>query len=428
MIEPVGPRPIPSTLKWPISLLALVSAGCITADASDTARPDIAQPEGARWTQQTAWRLSRDPIVQIEGADADIERAPVDPVSVFRLRDGRYVVADGDQRGHHALLVYDAQGKFVTRLGRKGRGPGEFGQLFMWGGTYRGDSLAAYDFIDRALEIFAPNGRHARALKLPSNRPVQAKPKGTFAASEYFIGPFRDGRVLRFEPAFVNVSRGPGPVWYEQDLAIYDANGENLRKLATLRTWGQWWDGKKLVEHPFQAFAITVAGQHVWYYGTAEDFTVRVFDLNGRELRTLRRPFTRQRVTAADREALIRSRVGQASTSGQRAVQNSTSQIEQRLRTEARFAEFKPAYVSLIEDANGNLWVEHFGRHSAFERASPQPVRWSIFDPQGAFLGEVEMPASYVVSSITNDQVLGFWQDEFDVRHVRVYGLIKPQL
>ncbi|MGH7459691.1 MAG: 6-bladed beta-propeller [Longimicrobiales bacterium] len=385
------------------------------------------QPAGAIWTQQTAWRLSAQPVLQIEGADADIERAPIDPVRVSRLGNGRYLVADGDQRGHHALLVFDAQGRFVMRLGRKGRGPGEFGQLFQWGGTYRGDSIAAYDFIDRAIEVFAPDGRFARALKLPNTRSGVRPPPGTYGASDYFIGPFSDGRVLRFEPAILNISGGPGQVWYEPDLMLYDADGANPRKLATLRTWGQWWDGKKAVSSPLQAVAITVAGKSNWYHGVAEEFNIGVFDSEGRVVRTLRRAFNRQRVTAADQETAIRSLARMFSSGGQHAAQNSPEEIEKRLRAEARFPEFRPAYLHLVEDSDDNVWVQHYGAGAVLDQAGPLPSRWSIFDAQGQFLGELEMPASFRVSTITKDQVLGFWQDEFDVKHVRVYGLIKPQ-
>ena len=94
------------------------------------------QPADAIWTQQTAWRLSERPVLQINGSEDKVEQAPLDPVSVFRLADGRYVIADGDQNGWHALLVYNAQEDFVGKVGSIGMGPGEFRQLFGWAGNY----------------------------------------------------------------------------------------------------------------------------------------------------------------------------------------------------------------------------------------------------------------------------------------------------
>lgn len=103
------------------------------------------------------------------------------------------------------------------------------------------------------------------------------------------------------------------------------------------------------------------------------------------------------------------------------------ARTEQRLRSEAHFADFKPVFSSLVEDSEGNLWVEHFRWIPPDHQApDPQPTRWSVFDTQGVFLGEVQVPAGFIISTITSDQVLGVWQDDLDVEHVRVYGLIKP--
>ncbi len=406
-------------------LSASVLVGCDGREPSVAAGEAVAQPESAVWTDQTAWRLSAQPVVQINGSNEIVEEAPLDPVSVFKLPDGRYVVADGNQNGWDALLVYNQRGKFIEHWGREGRGPGEFGQQLVWAGLYRGDSIAAYDWVDRALEIFTLAGKHARSLKLPIFR-SERPPRGTFLNTDFFVGAMRDGSVLRFEPAFLNLDPGPGPVWYEPDLQLYDANGLNPRRLASLRTWANWWDGKAAHEHPFKPYAITTAGSNVWYHGTAEDFAIGVFDSTGREVRRLNRTFQREEVTPADREALIRFRVEQAK-SGFEGGPAVAARTEQRLRTTARFADYKPAFTSMIEDAAGNLWVEHYRWVYPHELGpDPKPTRWSVFDAAGRFLGEVQVPASFIVSSITNDQVLGFWQDEFDVQHVRVYALIRP--
>ena len=397
-----------------------------TTDADRVGQADAAeQPDSAVWTAKTAWRLTREPVVEILGSAEIVEEAPLDPVSVFRLDDGRYVVADGDQNGWHAFMVYTARGKFVAQWGREGRGPGEFGQLFTWAGVYRGDSIAAYDFADTALEVFTPDGKFVRSLKLPPANVSVTAPRGRNSASEVLVGPVRDGRVLKFEQTVLKIPESEGPLYYEPDLTIYNPDHATSIRLAALRTWGYWWDGKKRAEYPFLPAALTIAGREVWYHGTAEDFSIRVFDPTGRVLRTLRRPFTRELVSPEDKEAYIQwnTSMYRGGREGSKAL---ADQVEKRLRTETRFAELKPVYSSLVEDAEGNLWVEHFRWFTKYQAPMPKPTRWSVFDREGRFLGEVEVPASFIISSITNDQVLGFWQDELDVEHVRVYGLIKP--
>jgi hypothetical protein len=409
-------------------LLGVSCPGLISCsqDAADAEQADaVEQPDSARWTAKTAWRLSREPVLEIKGSEDAVEEAPLDPVRVFRLADGRYVVGDGDQAGWHALMVYSAQGKFIAQWGREGRGPGEFAQLFTWAGVYRGDSIAAYDFVDRALEIFTSDGEFVRSLTLPGTTVSGSPPRGTYGASNFLIGPFRDGRVLSFDRTFLKIPDREGPLYYVPNLKMYNPDDSTSTTLAALPTWGYWWDGKKADEHPFLAAAFTAVGSEVWYHGIANDFSIRVFDQDGRVLRTLRRAFSRERVTPEDKEAYITWNTGlyRGGREGSNAL---AERVEKKLRTETRFAEYKPVYSNLIEDAEGNLWVEHFRWFGDSQAPTPGPTRWTIFDKSGQFLGEVEVPAAFIISSITNDQVLGFWQDEFDVEHVRIYALIKP--
>jgi len=401
---------------------------CGEPQPADKGTPAIAQPESAAWTPTTAWRLSAEPIVHIKGSTENAEESPLDPVSVVRLADGRYVVADGDQNGWDALLVYDQKGKFIEQWGRDGQGPGEFKQLFMWGSTYRGDSIAAFDFPDNGIEIFAPDGQHARLLKLPPFRRTRRAPAGTTWFTDVFVGALRDGRVLNLSASTLDTSAGPGPAWYRPDLLIYDADGQNPRRLATLPSYASWWDGKRARDYIFQSNALTRAGREVWYHAPGDSFRIGVFDADGKLLRTLRRVYTRERVSPEDRENMIRHQVEQARTRRFEGGAEIAKRTETYLRTGAHFADWKPIYTSMMEDSEQNLWVEHYRWIYAKEFGpSRKPGRWSVFDRSGQFLGEVEMPPSFIVSSITNDQVLGFWQDEFDVEHVRVYGLIKPQ-
>jgi hypothetical protein len=414
-------------MRWLVLLLASACiTGCAERQSDLPAAAAAVQPESAVWNAQTAWRLSQDPIVRIQGSEANVEEAPLDPVRVFRLGDGRYVVADGNMSGWDALLVYDERGQFLDRVGGEGAGPGEFGQLLIWSGPYRGDSIAAYDFVDRALEIFTPDGRFARALTLPRTILVSL-PSGTSGASDLFVGAFGDGRVLRFERSALKVPEQPGVAYYQPDLQIYDENGGNPRRLSSLRTSGHWWDGKQQSPYYFQSMPITATGRQFWYHATGDDFSIRVFDQNGKLVRTLRRPFTRERVTPEDQENMIRQLVAMVRSNPIEGGPAAAERIEARLRTLARFADIKPLYSQMVEDGDQNLWIEHYRLLVPGARGRPQqPGRWSVFDRNGEFLGEIEVPPSFAVSNVTQDQVLGFWTDELDVQHVRVYSLIKP--
>jgi hypothetical protein len=84
--------------------------------------------------------------------------------------------------------------------------------------------------------------------------------------------------------------------------------------------------------------------------------------------------------------------------------------------------EVLPFYERFRVDDDGNLWVLDY----RLER--DDPYVWSVFDPDGRWLGEVETPPGGRVTHVGSDFVLGVWTDELDVQQVRLYDLEKPAL
>ena len=50
-----------------------------------------------------------------------------------------------------------------------------------------------------------------------------------------------------------------------------------------------------------------------------------------------------------------------------------------------------------------------------------------MFRSDGQMLGSLMLAADFAVSQIGDDFVLGVWRDEYDVEHIHMYGLIKPE-
>ncbi|HET7459726.1 MAG TPA: hypothetical protein VFJ82_00705 [Longimicrobium sp.] len=102
--------------------------------------------------------LVMEEVVQLDDAGQPIlarpERLSVAP-------DGRFFVADFSDKN---VKVYAPIGRRALTIGRPGRGPGEF-QALMTAQAY-GDSLVAFDFLDRRLSVFAPDGRFVRRVPL----------------------------------------------------------------------------------------------------------------------------------------------------------------------------------------------------------------------------------------------------------------------
>jgi hypothetical protein len=94
-----------------------------------------------------------------------------------------------------------------------------------------------------------------------------------------------------------------------------------------------------------------------------------------------------------------------------------------RKDVEAAYAEMSfpatlPAYTDLRVDTEDLVWVR------SYPRGSPISVRWSVFDPKGTLIAEVDLPTHIEVFEIGADYVLGRFLDPAEaVPQVRLYHL-----
>jgi hypothetical protein len=77
-----------------------------------------------------------------------------------------------------------------------------------------------------------------------------------------------------------------------------------------------------------------------------------------------------------------------------------------------------PAYTDLLADPRGYVWVERFvAPWESDQRA------WGVFDPDGVFLGRLQVPPGLAVTDVTADHVVGVAHDDLGVPRIRVYRL-----
>ena len=212
-----APRAASALMLATLVLAAAVAAACGGEAAPLLERTTVRDSAGIRIVENAAprsaepWRLSPEPVVEIFG-DGPPDETPLDPVSAFRTESGLIVVGDGNQSGWDAMLVYDAEGRFLRKIGGEGEGPGEFGQLW-WAAPYRADSLIAMDMRGWYIRVFGESGGYARTVEGPRDRPEL--PEGTSGFVPGFVeGSYADGGFLAFPFGHLDISGGPGPAWY----------------------------------------------------------------------------------------------------------------------------------------------------------------------------------------------------------------------
>jgi len=198
---------------------------------------------------------------------------------------------------------------------------------------------------------------------------------------------------LRCDPEGAHVDslgRFPGDEWYVKT--------EENRMMASTRVFGR---------RP-----VAAAYGDAFYFGHTDSYELAQYDQSASLLRLIRKAQPNLTVTAEDTERLIEDEMADAEDESQRA-------FIRQMYAEMPLPETMPAYRSLVVDTEGNLWVEEY------RRPGDEQPRWTVFDPDGVMLGQVEMPAQFTVYQIGSDFVLGRWTDGLDVEHVRLYALLK---
>jgi hypothetical protein len=393
------------------TLLALVAltAAC-GADGSgrggsvarDSAGITIVENDHTRpaWESGSAWRLSAEPAVQIGTVDGDLPSQLFRVTDAKRLRDGTIAVVNS---GTADVRVYDRRGLHVVTFGRRGQGPGEFGAPWV---VYElsNDSLLVID-LNRTHSVFDRDRTFVRRFTLQSSDSTiisEIEPAGRFADGSLLVrghGRSESAPSSGLRRGSTKMMRFDGEGRLLGAIGEFDGQGMRYGPQGALYVFGPW---------PREA-----AAEESMWYGRSDRFELREVGFDGRTRRLVRLDRPNRSVTQADRDAFV-----EASTERVRGTDR--EQILRIQLAEAMYAPEFPAHFDLLQDDAGNLWVQDYQPFNArVERV------WSVFDPDGRFLGDVDVPAGVTVTHIGDDFLLGIWRDEFDVEYVRLYDLEK---
>jgi hypothetical protein len=372
-------------------------AACVALSIATTAC--ATSTSDAPSVDQALWRVDSVPILDIGSTADDTTEWIGIAEGVTMVGDSEVVVAD---RGFAALRYFDLAGNYVRASGRKGDGPGEFQYLARM--NHCGDSLVIFELGSGAqYMVFGEAGGYGYLYR-PS------APKGS-----RFEGPYQ--RACAPTGTFVNIGwgneprvtepqriRGTAPLWLSGPKGVVTkVLGEVPASERFARPTGSG-------PHPLGKEPVIAIGRTRVYYGSADSFTVQVFDLEGKPLPPITKPSVPLATTDADRE-----RFWLLDTLGK-----SAEGVAQRVRMwdQFTFPPTVPAYTAFLVDRDDNLWVR------MFPRSQENVVRWVIFSPEGKEIGSLDLPDVLAVHDIGADYVLGIETRLSDGgQQVRMYRL-----
>ena len=323
----------------------------------------------------------------------------------YRFADGRTAIGNS---GTSEIRVFDASGKYVLTLGRKGAGPGEFSEQASIHLHAHHDTLLATDGRLFRLNVFSPDARFVETRPFDVTgeftRPFM---QGVFDDGTWLVQAFDGGGSLGGPPGAV-LEGG------RFSLLRYDAHGKRMNDITRVtdrpRFVHQFGPSISYPYIPLTAAPLhSVAGHAVVLHrGPAPE--IELYSSMGQLSRIIRwsRPMTK----TADVWESVKARTLAAASERQRP------QIEDLYNRELPLPEFVPSYSAIAVDSEGSVWLQRY--RLAGDRSNPV---WDIIGANGAWLGSASTPRGFTVYRIGDDYVLGKQTDSLGVERVQVRAL-----
>jgi hypothetical protein len=395
--------------------MVILAAGCGENPADtgvifrDSTGIAIVENSAPVWTEENSWRLAESPAVIIGLVEGDPAYELFQVVGAARLTDGRIVVANS---GTHELRFFDSFGKHNMNAGREGGGPGESQRLSMIQ-RIDGDSLVTYDVRWQRVSIFDSEGSHIRDVNIGGpGRQYVPTVVGRFSDGSYLgrcIDPVTGPDVPELTPG--GLREGIHALRVGPDGETFDTVGAfPARILQVVERTNRPPVPYPIWHTPETHLAVDGDGMII---GTSDAYEVRKYGMDSSLTQIVRKEHVPLPVTQSDVDSFVNRELEGM------GVENISAEL-QHIIDRIPTAETLPAYSSFVTDIGGSLWVEEYRRIGDY---SPQ---WSLFSPEGRWLGLVTGPVHFRATDIGADYVLGITTDELGLERVTMYQLIKP--
>lgn len=354
-------------------------------------------PEG--FPDVPTWRLSTVPVTTIGRTEGDSTHLFQRIAGVELLADGRVVVADG---GLSVVRVFDADGRFLTQMGRRGDGPGEFGELsslFL----VLPDTVVTWDHALRRLTFFTPEGELAQSLVLdvsPSSAGV--------GSLDFVVGALSDGAIAMGASGFASRS----PLGADRiSLERFARDGSHLGRAAETTGLVRAELGERVFGPvPFSPYPYRATFRSMIYHTNGA--SPAVFVWSGGAQRTLRLP--------AERHDL--DRAWAALVEG---VDEGGSAFYVDLLPSAPHPDSLPHVSGLMVDDRGRAWTKRYDPSTDAlwlgHGAHAPGGTWWVTEPNGDIIASVRVPGGFAPYGVVADRVVGVRTDALGVERVEVH-------
>lgn len=414
--HPVRVCPVLDVFRSSVFAAALATLAC---GRSEIATPQLntVDSAGVRITTITAapesvavWTLEAEPRRVLTGAETGDETAFAFIGPVRFLSNGGLVLGDV---ASSRLILYDAQGKFVRFLGRRGEGPGDMRRLQSIT-VMPDDTIATFDPGLRRLSFWRADSGYFRSVNLADDGSLDSWPADAWAWHDSLIVVFQQSTTPRDSVAAgAGVRRWP----MVAKLTLRNSAGAVL---STSPTFDAMYTG--LFERgdtrlPFSNRSFVASAPERQYFGSGDAFELRWLDDSFRLAGIIRWPARRERLTSAEVDSVRAEAVALLSRRPlppNPFAMNFAPEI---------LPEFRPSIGRVLVDRENRLWIERFEAMRMGTAVQKSGDEWSVLRDDGLPVAVLRLPPWTRLEDIRGDEIVVVRRDSLDVQTVAVHRL-----
>ena len=320
--------------------------------------------------------------------------------------DGNFYVTDWDKK---RILKYDADGKYVLTIGRRGQGPGEFQNLSVARFDKEGN-IYATDLASRRISFFDRSGRYLRQILMPDVfEDLYIGPKGGYVSSRTIPLESETGMGFKIVDGFFNDKFELVTEFLAQTPAMKPPSGRDATAMA------------RFTAGILSGTAFQPAPRHVLaadgriYFGYPEDFSIIVYSAEGHKTKIIKRAYEPIKVKDKDKDYFAATRAMPFLT--RTGIPRSEGEIRDVLKF-IEYPESKPAYLSLSLMETGWLVV-------LVEIAGGEYSLFDLFDTGGRYIGQfkAEMIPEYDWFFFKNGKAYAVEADAEGYKFIKRYSV-----
>lgn len=352
-------------------------------------------------TLHAQWRVDAKPTLDIAATSTQAVRFG-SATGAAVLRDGGVAIADNLDGAIH---LFDAAGRHLRTIGRRGSGPGEF-QLISWLGNCGADSLFVWDFGLRRMSILSGSGQVVAQYTLPLRSEDGAAP--------YVLACSRKGAIV----ALQSPTRLPPPRAGEHGargtakLIVMNSRGSVGRVLGEVATHEYAVDRSgALLPRPLgKATHVAISDSRV-FVASGESPDIDVFTLGPGRAHSISLHATVRPATERHLSASITQLVAYANDP---AIRERMMNLLREIRPPPHL----PFYSGIFTDPAGYLWV-------SVSAPGDSTLRLHVYSPSGTLASLVELPVPLKVFEVGESYVLGHYEALSGEQHVAVFRVFR---